>query len=74
MRDNVIESSLPCQRLKQPPRKDALPCPRHPGARLSDNVFSVTPASPRMFRVKDEYFKKDDSIFGKWEISASSTR
>jgi predicted TIM-barrel fold metal-dependent hydrolase len=23
-----------------------------------------------MFRVKNEYFKKDDSIFGKWEMSA----
>jgi predicted TIM-barrel fold metal-dependent hydrolase len=23
-----------------------------------------------MFRVKDEYFKKDDSIFGKWEMAA----
>jgi predicted TIM-barrel fold metal-dependent hydrolase len=32
--------------------------------------FGDTDQPEWMFRVKDEYFKKDDSIFGKWEMSA----
>ncbi len=34
------------------------------------NVHFGDTAQPEwMFRVKDDYFKKDDSIFGKWELS-----
>ena len=31
--------------------------------------FGDTEQPAWMFRVKDEYFKRDDSIFGKWEMS-----
>ena len=78
MRDNVIvpraaPPPLPTRRLNSSTPRPLDGAVRS-NARRHDCLINVhfgdTEQPEWMFRVKDEYFKRDDSIFGKWEMSA----